>query len=202
VRIGLLGGTFNPPHLGHLVCAQEAYLQLELDRVLVVPAHVPPHKPVDDEPGVEHRLELCRLAIAGDERFEICELEANRDGPSYTVDTLEELHSQMSDSELVLIVGADVAVGFSGWNAPERILSLAHLAVAERPGTDRAEVARALEPMSGGGRVRFFDMPEIGISSTMLRERVRAGQSTRYLMPDGVRDYIDQRGLYRGNSNG
>jgi nicotinate-nucleotide adenylyltransferase len=202
VRIGLLGGTFNPPHLGHLVCAQEAHLQLELDRVLVVPVHVAPHKTVDDEPGVRHRLELCRLAIAGDDRFALCQLEADRPGPSYTVDTLEELHSQMPDSELVLIVGADVAVGFAGWKEPGRILSLAQLAVAERPGTDRTVVESALEPLSGGGRVRFFDMPEIEISSTLLRERVRAGQPTRYLMPDPVRDYIDQHGLYRGNSSG
>jgi nicotinate-nucleotide adenylyltransferase len=200
VRIGFLGGTFNPPHLGHLVCAQEAYVQLELDRVLVVPARVPPHKPVDDEPGVEHRLELCRLAIAGDRRFAICELEASRPGPSYTVDTLEELHTQKDrHSELFLVVGADVAVGFPGWKEPRRILSLAHLAVAERPGTDRREVERALEPLSGGGRVRFFEMPEIGISSTMLRDRVRAGYSTRYLMPERVRDYIDRHGLYRGS---
>jgi nicotinate-nucleotide adenylyltransferase len=202
VRTGLLGGTFNPPHLGHLVCGQEAYLQLGLDRVLVVPAHVPPHKEVDDEPGVEHRLELCRLAIAGDDRFAICELEVNRSGTSFTVDTLEELHSQMPDSELFLIVGADVAVGFSGWKGPSRILSLAHVAVAQRPGTDHAEVQNALEPLSGGGRVRFFDMPEIGISSTMLRDRVRAGQSTRYLMPERVRHYIDQHGLYQGNPSG
>jgi nicotinate-nucleotide adenylyltransferase len=201
VRIGLLGGTFNPPHLGHLVCAQEAYLQLELDRVLVLPAHVPPHKAVDDEPGVEHRVELCRQAIAGDDRFEICELEVKRPGPSYTVDTLEELHSKVSDSEFFLILGADVAVGFGDWKEPDRILSLAQVAVAERPGTDRAEVERALKPRSGDGRVRFFDMPEIGISSTMLRERIRAGQSTRYLTPQRVRDYIDQHGLYRGSSN-
>jgi nicotinate-nucleotide adenylyltransferase len=201
VRVGLLGGTFNPPHLGHLVCAQEAYLQLGLERVLIVPAGVPPHKQVDDEPGARHRLELSRLAIAGDERFELCELEIERPGPSYTVDTLQELYSHMPDSELVLIVGADVAGGFPGWREPDRILSLAHLAVAERPGTDRAEVERALAPVSGGGRVRFFDMPEIGVSSTMLRERVRAGESTRYLMPRAVRAYIDQHDLYRGGSD-
>jgi len=202
VRIGLLGGTFNPPHLGHLVCAQEAHLQLELERVLFVPAQVPPHKAVDDEPGVGHRLEMCRQAVSGDERFEICELEVKRPGPSYTVDTLEELHSQIDrHDELFLIVGADVALGFSGWKEPGRVLSLARVAVAERPGTRRAEVERVLEPLCEQGRVRFFDMPEIGISSTMLRHRVRAGQSTRYLMPARVRDYIDQHRLYTGNSN-
>ncbi len=202
MRVGLLGGTFNPPHIAHLVCAQEAYLQLELERLLIVPARTPPHKPVDDEPGIEHRLELCRLAVSGDDRFEICDLEAGRDGPSYTVDTLEELHSQMPDSQPFLIVGADVAVGFSEWREPERVLSMANLAVAERPGTVRADVEKALGRLSGAGNARFFDMPEIGISSTMLRERVRAGESTRYLMPDAVREYIDHHGLYRGGPGG
>lgn len=201
-RVGVLGGTFNPPHLAHLVCAQEAYLQLGLELVLIVPARVPPHKPVTAEPGIDHRLELCRLAIAGDERFEICGLEASREGPSYTVDTLEELQREMTDSQLFLIVGADVAVGFSKWREPERVLSMATLAVAERPGTPRAEVETTLAGLARGDRARFFDMPEIEISSTMLRDRVRSGESTRYLMPDAVRDYIDRHGLYRGGSEG
>ena len=201
MRIGILGGTFNPPHLGHLVCAQEAYLQLGLTRVMLIPARIPPHKPVDDEPGVEHRLEMCRLAIGGDERrFEVSDLEARRDGPSYTVDTLEELHSRMPDTELFLIVGGDIAVGLPGWHEPERVLSLATPAVAERPGTGRAAVERAMEQLQGGQRARFFDMPEIGISSTMLRDRVRAGGPTRYLMPDAVRSYIDRHDLYGGKT--
>jgi nicotinate-nucleotide adenylyltransferase len=198
VRFGLLGGTFNPPHLGHLVCAQEAYLQLGLEQVLLIPASLPPHKAVDADPGIEHRLELCRLAIDGDPRFAVCDLEAHREGPSYTVDTLEALHSQMPDSELFLIVGADVAAGFAGWREPERVLSLATLAVAERPGSSRAVVEDVLGRLASGTGSRFFDMPEIGVSSTMLRARVRSGQSTRYLMPDAVRDYVDQRHLYGG----
>jgi nicotinate-nucleotide adenylyltransferase len=198
VRVGLLGGTFNPPHLAHLVCAQEAYAQLGLERVLMVPARVPPHKSVTDEPGIEHRVELCRLAIGDDERFDVSELEVGREGPSYTVDTLQELHSQMPDSQLFLIVGTDVAVGFSEWREPERVLSMATLAVAERPGTARADVEATLGRLPGGEKSRFFDMPEIGISSTMLRERVRAAASTRYLMPDSVRDYIDRHNLYGG----
>lgn len=195
----MLGGTFNPPHLAHLVCAQEAYLQLGLERVLMVPARIPPHKAVPDEPGIEHRLELCRLAIDGDERFEVCDLEVGREGPSYTVDTLEELHSQMPDSQLFLIVGADVAAGFTEWREPERVLSMATLAVAERPGTGRADVEATLGRLSGGSTARFFDMPEIGISSTMLRERIRVAASTRYLTPDAVRDYIDRHNLYGGS---
>jgi nicotinate-nucleotide adenylyltransferase len=199
VRIGVLGGTFNPPHLGHLVCAQEAYLQLGLARVMLIPARIPPHKPVDEEPGVEHRLEMCRLAIAGDERrFEVSDLEAGREGPSYTVDTLEQLHSRMSDSELFLIVGGDIAVGLPCWHEPEKVLSLATVAVAERPGTGRSAVEQALGRLRGGERARFFDMPEIGVSSTILRDRVRTRVPTRYLMPDAVRSYIDRHQLYGG----
>ena len=202
MRIGILGGTFNPPHLGHLVCAQEAYLHLGLARVMVIPARIPPHKPVDEEPGVEHRLEMCRLAIAGDEqRFEVSDVEARREGPSYTVDTLEELHSRMPDSELFLIVGGDIAVGLPSWREPERVLSLATLAVAERPGTSREAVEESTGRLARGEQTRFFHMPEIGISSTMLRERVRSGEPTRYLMPDAVRSYVDRHQLYGGRPN-
>jgi nicotinate-nucleotide adenylyltransferase len=202
VKLGILGGTFNPPHLGHLVCAQEAYLQLELERVMLIPARIPPHKPVDEEPGIEHRLEMCRLAVAGDEdRFEVSDLEARRTGTSYTVDTLVELHSSTSDNELYLIVGGDIAAGFGNWREPERVLSLAKLAVAARPGTDQASIEQTLGGIDSGDRVAFFDMPEIGISSTMLRERVRSAAPTRYLMPDAVRGYIDSHGLYSRQSN-
>lgn len=166
---------------------------------MIVPARVPPHKAVTDEPGIAHRLELCRLAIGQDDRFTVCDLEARREGPSYTVDTLKELHTQMPDSQLFLIVGADVAVGFSKWREPERVLSMASLAVAQRPGTAKDDVEATLGGLPAAGTARFFDMPEIGISSTMLRERVRAGASTRYLMPDAVRDYIDRHDLYGGS---
>ena len=166
---------------------------------MLVPVRIPPHKPLDDEPGPNHRLEMCRVAIRGDERrFEVSDLEVEREGPSYTVDTLEELHSSKPDSELFLIVGADIAAGLPRWHQPERVLSLATVAVAERPGTSRESVMEALEEVGAGDSATFFDMPEIGISSTMLRERVRTGESTRYLLPDAVRDYIDQHHLYRG----
>lgn len=198
MQIGILGGTFNPPHLGHLVCAQEAHLQLGLERVLLIPARIPPHKPVPEEPGVEHRLAMCRAAIAGEEgRFEVCDIEARREGPSYTVDTLSWLRSEMLDSELFLIVGADVAVGFPRWQEPAQVLSMATLAAAGRPGTDRAAIEQALAEVDGGERARFFEMPEIGVSSTMIRERVRDGRPTRYLTPDAVRDYVDRHGLYK-----
>ena len=148
---------------------------------------------------MEHRLEMCRLAIAGDEeRLDVSDVEARREGPSYTVDTLEELHSRLPDTELFLIVGGDIAVGFPSWREPERVLSLATLAVAERPGTERTAVESAVGRLRDGDRAAFFDMPEIGISSTMLRDRVRSGQPTKYLMPDAVRSYIDRHELYGG----
>ena len=198
MRIGILGGTFNPPHLGHLICAQEAYLQLELDRVTLIPARIPPHKPVDDEPGPEHRLELCRVAVGDDERFDVSDLEITREGPSYTVDTLELLHSRAPVSELFLIVGGDIAAGLPRWHEAERVLSLATLAVAGRRGTSRAEVDEALSGLAGGARARFFQMPSIGISSTVLRRRVRARESIRYYVPDTVASYIDRHRLYAG----
>jgi nicotinate-nucleotide adenylyltransferase len=196
LRIGIFGGTFNPPHLGHLICAQEAYLQLRLDQVMLIPARVPPHKPVEEEPGAEHRLELCRLAVDGDERFAVSEIEINRPGPSYTVDTLAELHSRAPDNELFLIVGGDIAAGFAQWHQPERVLSLAMLAVAKRRGTSRGSVNAALDQLMVSERAAFFRMPRIGLSSTMIRERVRARQPVRYLVPDPVIRYIDEHHLY------
>ena len=165
---------------------------------MLIPARIPPHKPVEEEPGVEHRLAMCHLAIRGDEeRMGVSGIEAVREGPSYTVDTLEELHSSMGDIELFLIVGGDVAAGFGSWREPERVLSLAQLAVAARPGTTPQRVQRALAPLQGGDRAQFVEMPEVEISSTMLRERIRTGQPTNYLMPDAVRDYADEHRLYR-----
>jgi nicotinate-nucleotide adenylyltransferase len=200
VQVGILGGTFNPPHLGHLVCGQEAYLQLQLDRVMFMPARIPPHKPVEHEPGVAHRLELCRLAVQGDERFIVSDLELSRPGPSYTVDTLDELNSSEPNNELFLIVGGDVAAGLPQWREPERVLALATLAVARRRGTAWASVESALRGLRGGERARFFRMPQIGVSSTIVRERVRAKQPIRYIVPDQVAEYIARHRLYGGTS--
>jgi nicotinate-nucleotide adenylyltransferase len=197
VRVGILGGTFNPPHLGHLVCAQEAYLQLGLDRVILMPVHTPPHKQLDDDPGPQHRLELCRLAVAGDERMAVSDIETSRPGPSYTIDTLRELHAKEPDTELFLILGGDVAAGLSQWREPEAVLELATPAVAKRRGTPRSRVDGALERVPGGERAEFFRMPRIGVSSTMIRRRVKAGQPIRYLVPDAVIGYIEREGLYR-----
>jgi nicotinate-nucleotide adenylyltransferase len=201
LRVGILGGTFNPPHLGHLICAQEAYLQLNLDRVILMPAGRPPHKPsLEGEPGARHRLELCRRAVGSDQRFDVSDLEVRREGPSYTVDTLSELTSLMPDSELFLIVGGDVAAGLPSWHQPERVLSLATLAVAKRRGTARASIDQALSGLHGGDKAEFFRMPRIGISSTEIRQRVQLQQPIKYLVPEPVASYIDEHRLYGGRT--
>ena len=198
-RIGILGGSFNPPHLAHLVCASEAAAQLELDRVLLTPVAAPPHKDAERDPGPEERLELCRLAIEGDERLGVCDLEVLRGGPSYTVDTLRELHARTPEDDLTFIVGGDIALGLPSWHEPEAVLGLARLAVAERSGAGRREIVSRLEGHFGATAPQpvFFDMPRLDISSSEIRRRVAQGAPIRYLVPDGVAEQIARGRLYR-----
>ena len=197
-RVGILGGTFNPPHLGHLVCAQEAHAQLDLDRVTWVPTNVPPHKALEDEPGARVRLALCERAVAGDDRFEVSSLELDRGGPSFTVDTLRTLSDQAPEDELIFIAGGDMARSLPSWREPEQILSLATFAVAERAGAGRRDIGDQLAALTGGSsEVRFFAMPRLDISSSDLRRRVAEGRPIRYLVPDAVAEEIEARGLYR-----
>ncbi len=164
---------------------------------MLVPARIPPHKQVEDEPGPEVRLELCRLATGHDARLSVSDVELRRPGPSYTVDTLEELSTKAPDNELFLIVGGDIAAGLPRWREPERVLSLATLAVAERPGTSRETIDQALAEVGKRGRpAMFFPMPSIGISSSDLRERVAGGRPIRYLVPDPVAQSIAEQNLY------
>jgi len=200
VRIGLLGGTFNPPHIAHLVCAQEAFAQLELDRVLLVPVYQPPHKQVEAEPGVEHRVELVRRAVAGDPRLAVSRIEADRPERSYTVDTLRRLHESNPEDELTFIVGGDMAHALPTWHRPEAVLALARLGVAEREGVRRADIGERLSGLAGADRIAFFDMPRLDISSSMIRRRVAAGRPIRYLVPGPVADYISEAGLYTGRA--
>jgi nicotinate-nucleotide adenylyltransferase len=168
--------------------------------VILMPAGQPPHKPLEEDPGAEHRLELCRRGVGGDPRFAVSDLEVRRAGPSYTVDTLAELSSQMPDSELFLIVGGDVAAGLPTWHEPERVLALATLAVAKRRGTPRESIDSALSVLKGGERTRFFRMPGIEVSSTEVRNRVQTQGPIKYLVPDAVASYIDEHRLYGGRT--
>lgn len=197
-RVGVLGGTFNPPHVGHLVCAQAAREELGLDRVLLMPVFRPPHKDAHDDPGPAARLDLCRLAAAGEESVEVSDLEIERGGASYTVDTLRELHRRAPDDELVFIAGGDMAHALPAWRDPEGILALATFAVAEREGVGREDIRARLAGLRGAQeRVVFFDMPRLDLSSSLLRRRIAAGRSVRHLVPDAVRERIADRGWYR-----
>ena len=196
--VGILGGTFNPPHLAHMVCASEARAQLGLERVLLVPTGVPPHKQMEQEPGRMHRLEMCRLAAAGhSDWLDVSEIEVNRDGPSYTVDTLSEIHARQPGDELTFIVGGDMAWSLPSWHEPESILELAQMAVAERAGARREEVRARLAGMRGAERISYIEVPRLDISSSALRRRVREGRPIDYLVADAVGDYIEQWRLYQ-----
>jgi len=196
--VGILGGTFNPPHLAHMVCASEARAQLGLDLVLLVPTGVPPHKPMDQEPGPRHRLEMCRLAAGGRRDWlAVSAIEIDREGPSYTVDTLREIHATYPGDELTFIVGGDMAWSLPSWREPEAILELATVAVAERAGARREEVRARLAGMAGAHRITYIDVPRLDISSSGLRRRVREGRPIDYLVADAVADYIEQRRLYQ-----
>lgn len=197
MRIGILGGAFNPLHIGHLVCAQETLLQLGLERVLFVPVGQAPHRVLESDPGGEARREMIELAIADDARFELSRAELDRSGPSYTADTLQEMREQVPDDDLVLILGGDQAAALPGWHEPERVLELATVAVVERTGWSHNAVGIKVSRLKGAERIRYLDMPIMQVSSTLIRRRVREGSPLRYLVPDPVVGYIEANGLYR-----
>jgi nicotinate-nucleotide adenylyltransferase len=200
MNLGVLGGTFDPPHIGHLMLAEEARLALSLGRVLFVPAGDPWRKVGRELSPPEHRLAMVRLAVGADPNYAVSTLEIEREGPSYTVETLTALHEQLpADSELFFIVGQDSLADLPNWRQPQRIISLARLAVAARAAWESAQ-ADALEKEVPGisQRLVWLDMPRIDISSTAVRERVRQGQSIRYWVPPPVEEYIRQHGLYLG----
>jgi nicotinate-nucleotide adenylyltransferase len=202
VRVGLLGGTFNPPHLAHLVLAECARDELELDRVLLVLAPRPPHKVVDGDPGAAGRLDLCRAAVAQDAgRLEVSEIELHRDGPSYTADTLRLLRERQPDDEFVLLLGGDSAAALESWHRPRDVLAYAAVGVAERGPDTHERAAAALRRLGAEERLLRFRMPAMELSSTLIRERVRAGRTIRHMVPRGVEERIGAQGLYRAGTH-
>ncbi len=196
--IGVLGSAFNPPHLGHLALAQEALWQLGLSEVLLVPTGQAPHKRIADDPGKEIRLAMTRLAASEDARFIVSTLEVERDGPSYTSETLEQLAEERGDTELVFVMGADAAVGLESWHRPERVVELARLAVARRAGVADAEVAAVLRSLGALESSTLLEMPQFGVSSSAVRERAASGRPLRYLVAEPVARFIEERGVYTG----
>ncbi len=195
--IGVLGSAFNPPHLGHLALAQEALWQLGLREVVLVPTGEAPHKRIADDPGRELRMTMTRLAAADDSRFSVSGLEVEREGPSYTYETLEMLAEEKGDTELVFVMGADAAVGLESWRNPERVVELARIAVASRAGVSEADVAAAMRSLGAEGRATMLEMPQFGVSSSAVRERAASGRPLRYLTPEPVARFIEEKGLYR-----
>jgi nicotinate-nucleotide adenylyltransferase len=212
--LGILGGTFNPPHLGHLAVARHARSELGLERVLLVPTHTTPHKAdVEDarDPGPAHRLRMCRLAVEGIEGVSACAVEIDRGGLSYTVDTLTSLHASHPHAQLTFIVGADTASTLGSWREPQQLLELARLAIAARAGAARERVLHALAGLhladgAGGERrtaadgVRFLQMPAIEVSSSLVRHRVADGDAVEELVGPAVARYIAEHGLYRARA--
>ena len=211
--IGVLGGTFDPIHYAHLRLAEELVERLALAEVRFVPARVPPHR---DAPNVTpaHRLEMVRLALAGNARFRLDDRECRREGPSYTVDTLRALRDELGLNQPVcLIMGVDAYLGLSTWSRWLQLYDLAHLVVAQRPGfvldtcampdelarQTTARLCRDASALQGqaSGRVLAVDVPPLAISATAIRAAIAAGRNARYLLPDAVLDYIDRHRLYK-----
>jgi nicotinate-nucleotide adenylyltransferase len=191
VKLGLLGGMFDPIHFGHLRAAEIVREALELDEVVFVPAGMPPHRGQPAATGID-RYAMVALATAGDPTFVPSDVELARQGPSYTVETVALLRQQRPGAEVVLIVGSDNLPAIADWREPERLLELCTVAVVERPGSAPAPAGKL--PAARLHRVEGTALP---IASRDLRERIRSGRSVRHLVPDGVANYIDKRGLYR-----
>jgi nicotinate-nucleotide adenylyltransferase len=170
--------------------------QLELDRVVFVPVGDPPHRELQDDPGAEARLELVELAVADDERFTTSRIELDREGPSYTSDTLEQLRKESPKDELFLILGGDQAAALGAWHEPEKVLERATVVVFERVAWGRNAIGIKIGRLPGAERVRYLDMPLMQVSSSAIRRRVREGAPIRYLVPDKVAEYISEHGLY------
>ncbi len=191
-RIGVLGGTFDPVHLGHLVVASEVCAALALDRVLLVPAHQQPFKDSTGHASPEHRLAMCRLAVANDDRLEVSDVDIVRGGLTYTVDTLADIAAAYPDAELFFIAGADAVSRLSEWREPARLMELARFVGVGRPGHS-APVLPAPHLV--------VETPEVAVSSTEVRRRSRAGSPMRYLVPDAVVTYIAKHSLYLGGTD-
>jgi nicotinate-nucleotide adenylyltransferase len=190
VKIGIFGGTFDPPHIGHLIAAQDACMQLALDRVLFVPAGQPPHKLDQKVSPPELRLEMLTAALADDERFQVSQVELRRAGPSYMVDTLRELRRDFSGDDLFLLLGADQVRELHTWREPEEVARLAHIVLISRTGVVAVPQLQVLVGQS-------IEVTRIDVSATQIRHRIAAGQPIRYLVPPAVEQIIRRRGLYQ-----
>jgi nicotinate-nucleotide adenylyltransferase len=194
-RVGVMGGTFDPIHYGHLVTAEEAVAQFGLDQVVFVPTGRPWKKADRDVSPGEDRYLMTVVATASNPRFSVSRVEIDREGPTYTVDTLRLLADEHPDAELYFITGADAMLEIFDWKEAGDVLTLAHFIAATRPGYDLARFEAAAPTQHP--RVSMMDIPALAISSSDIRRRVHEGRAIRYLLPEGVKSYIEKQGLYR-----
>ena len=215
-KLGILGGTFNPIHFGHLAAAEEVRVRLRLDRILFIPSFLPPHKLDEDVPSAIHRMEMVRLASQENAAFEISDIEIRRGGRSYTIDTIEDLHRANPDAELFFLTGLDSFLEIQTWNHWERLISLCRFVVLSRPGYHFSDLLKinfmisarevlmqldngALQEAvvrTGSFTIHLQTIPLYDISSTDIRNRVKGGKSIKYLLPEPVETYIIKNRLY------
>jgi nicotinate-nucleotide adenylyltransferase len=190
--IGLFGGSFNPPHIAHLIVAEVVRDQFDLSEVWWIPNGTPPHKPDDELVAVEHRLAMTRRVVSTSPHFQVCDLEVQREGVSYTVETVRVLQEQHPETDFALIIGSDSLDHFAEWHRPDEIAERVPLIVYKRPGAIESVAAPRF-----ANHVRYVAAPVMEVSGTEVRARRRAGRSIRYLVPDDVRTYIETHDLYR-----
>ncbi|MFN8529859.1 MAG: nicotinate-nucleotide adenylyltransferase [Anaerolineae bacterium] len=197
-RIGILGGTFDPPHIGHLVLAEYAAEALNFERLLFVPAATPPHKLNETRTPIEHRLNMLQLAIADNERFTLSRIDVDRPGPHYTVDTVSIVQEQYPQAELYFVMGGDSLRDLPKWNRPTELIRCCKLVVLQRPNMELVSPSMHEAVLPGiSERVIILDDPLLGFSSTGIVARLQAGRSIRYMTPDPVLAYIREHELYR-----
>lgn len=196
-RVGVLGGTFDPPHYGHLILGEYAADALGLEKVLFVPAADPPHKQNDDKTAVSHRLMMLSLALSDNTRFQLSRIDVDREGPHYSLDMVKIVRQEHPDADIYFVMGGDSLRDLPTWHRPAELIQLCWLAVMHRPGAqaDPEMHARTLPGLAQ--RVVMIDAPLIEISSTEIIQRLRTGHSVRYLLPDAVLHYIQRHKLYQ-----
>jgi nicotinate-nucleotide adenylyltransferase len=195
-RLGVMGGTFDPIHYGHLTTAEEALVQFRLDEVLFVPTGQPWMKEHEVVSPAEDRYLMTVIATASNPRFSVSRIEVDRDGPTYAVDTLRALREEHgAGTELFFVTGADAVLEIIHWKEPEELFELAHFIAATRPGYDLSHFEA--ETITSRPEVSVMPVPALAISSTDIRRRVAEGRPIRYLVPEGVKSYIEKAGLYR-----
>ena len=202
MRIGIFGGTFNPPHLGHMILAMEALEKADLDTVVFMPCATPPHKPDMTIPDGEHRYNMVKLAIEGIRGFEVSDMEVNAGGKSYTARTLQRLEEICKGAQLCFIVGADSLCDMEKWFCPAEIFKRAEIIVAHRGGMKESELNVAIDffRQKYNARITKIPMKAIEMSSTEIRSRIKSEKCVKYMVPDKVIDYINETGIYKGNS--